>query len=229
MSETTSPWWRTRILPSPGDAADLDCVQAPFFEDAKNFLLAAFLRHQQHALLRFAQHDLVCRHAGFALRHQIEFDFSSHMTARAHLAGGAGQPGGAHVLYADYSAGLHGFETGFEQKFFQERIAHLHVGPLGFGGLAELLAGHGGAVNAVASGFRSDVNHRIAFARSFGVEDLIAPDQTQRECIDQRIAGVAGLELGLAAQVGHAKTISIGGDSADHALEDRLILVNVLI
>ncbi len=65
-----------------GDAADFDCVQSPFFEDAKHFLLAAFLRHQQHALLRFAQHDFVGSHAGFALRHKVEFDFSAH-AARA--------------------------------------------------------------------------------------------------------------------------------------------------
>ncbi len=134
------------------------------------------------------------------------------MAASAHLAGGAGQPGGAHVLYADDGAGLHGFETGFEQKLFEKRIAHLHVRPLGFGGFAEFLAGHGGAVNAVAPGFRADVNHRIAFARSLGVENLIAPDQSQSERIDQRIAGVARLELGLAAEVGDAKTISVRGD-----------------
>ena len=146
--------------------------------------------------------------------------------ARAHLAGGAGQPGGAHVLNADDGAGLHGFEAGFEQQLFQKGIADLHVGPLGFGGFAEFLAGHGGAVNAVAAGFRADVNHRIAFARRLGVENLVAPDQSQSESIDQRIAGVAGLELGFAAQVGHAKTISVGGDAADHAFEHGLVLVD---
>ncbi len=211
-----------------GDAADFDGVQSPFFEDAENFLLAAFLRHQQHALLRFAQHDLVSRHAGFALGHEVELDFGSYMAAGAHFAGGAGQPGGAHVLYADDGAGLHGFEAGFEQKLFEKRIAHLHVGPLGFGGFAEFLAGHGGAVNAVAPGFRSDVNDRIAFARRFGVEDLVAPDQSQSKRIHQRIAGVARLELGLAAEVGDAKTISIRGDPADHALKHGLVLVNLL-
>ena len=60
-----------------GDAADFDRVQSPLLEDAKNFLLAAFLRHQQHALLRFAEHDLVRRHAGFALRHEVEFDLDA--------------------------------------------------------------------------------------------------------------------------------------------------------
>ena len=151
------------------------------------------------------------------------------MAASAHFAGGAGQPGGAHVLYADDGAGLHGFEAGFEQKLFQKRIAHLHVRPLGLGSFAEFLAGHGGAVNAVAPGFRAHVNHGIAFARGLGIENLVAPDQSQSERIDQRIAGVARLELGLAAQVGDAKTIAIRSDPADHAFKHGMILVNVLL
>ena len=198
-----------------------------FSKTRKDFLLAAFLRHQQHALLRFAQHDLVSRHAGFALRHEVEFDFSADVAARAHLAGGAGQPGGAHVLYADDGAGLHGFEAGFEQKLFEKRIAHLHVGPLGFGGLAEFFAGHGGAVNAVAPGLRADVNHGIAFARGLGVKNLIAPDQSQSERIHQRIARVARLELGLAAEVGDAEAISVRGDPADYAFQDGMVLVDL--
>ena len=152
---------------------------------------------------------------------------SADAAARAHLAGRAGQPGGAHVLNADDGAGLHGFEAGFEQKLFQERIAHLHVGPLRFGIFAEFLAGHGGAVNAVASGFRADVDHRIAVARSLGIENLVAPDQAQSERVHQRIAGVARLELGLAAEVGHAETVAVRSDAADHAFQHGVILVNL--
>ena len=137
---------------------------------------------------------------------------SAHLAARAHFAGGAGQAGRAHVLNADDGAGLHGFEAGFEQELFEERIADLHIGPLGFGGFAEFFAGHGGAVNAVAPGLRSDVNHGIAFARGLGVENLVAPDQAKRERIHQRIAGVARLKLGLAAKVGNAKAIAVGSD-----------------
>ena len=50
--------------------------------------------------------------------------------ARRHLAAGAGQPRRAHVLNRDDRAGAHRFEAGFEQQFFHERIADLHVGPL---------------------------------------------------------------------------------------------------
>ena len=38
-----------------GDDADFDGFQAPLAEDAENFVLAALVGHQQHALLRFAR------------------------------------------------------------------------------------------------------------------------------------------------------------------------------
>ena len=122
------------------------------------------MRHQQHALLRLAQHDFVGSHAGLALRNLVEFDFNAGAAARTHFARGAGQPGRAHILNADDCAGLHRFEAGLKQQLFEERIANLHVGALGFGAFAEFLARHGRAVNAVAAGFRADINDGIAFS-----------------------------------------------------------------
>src|SRR5581483_9186510 len=80
-------------FPVIGYSTDFDRVEAPLFEYAKNLVLATLLCDQQHALLRLAEHDLVGRHAGFALGDTIELDFNSHMPACAHLAGGARQPG----------------------------------------------------------------------------------------------------------------------------------------
>ena len=68
------------------DLADFNRIESPLFKNAEDFVLAAFLGDQQHALLRFAQHDFVCGHASLALRHAIEFDFDAHAAARAHLA-----------------------------------------------------------------------------------------------------------------------------------------------
>ena len=76
-------------------------------------------------------------------------------------------------------------------------------------------------------GLCADVNHRVAFAGRLRVENLVSPDQAQRERIHQRIARVAGLKLGLAAEVGHAKAVAVGGDAADHAFDDGVILVEL--
>ena len=210
-----------------GDAADFDGVETPLLEYAEDFVFAALLRHQQHAFLRFAEHDLVSSHAGFALGNAVEFDLGSDVAARSHLAGGAGQAGCTHVLNANDGARLHGLEASFKQQLFEKRIADLNIRPFRLGSFAEFFAGHGGAVNAVAAGFRSHINHRIAFAGSLGVEDLIAPHQSHGKRIHQRIAGIAGFEFGFAAEVGYAKAISVRGNATDHTLKQRVILVDL--
>ena len=197
-----------------------------FSKTREHFVLAAFFGDQQHALLAFRKHDLVARHAGFALRHVVELDVEANAAACAHLAGGAGEARGAHVLNADDRAGLHRFEACLEQQLFHEWIAHLHVGALLVGALSELLARHGGAVDAVAAGLGADVDHRIADAGGLGVEDLVLADQAEREGVDQRVAAVAGLKARFAAQVGHAEAVAVAGDAGDDAFDDLVILAD---
>ncbi len=155
---------------------------------------------------------------------QIELDIEAHAAARAHLAGGAGEAGRAHILNADDGAGLHGFKAGFEQQLLHERVADLHVGALLLGAFLEFFAGHGGAVDAVAAGLGADIDDGIARAAGLGVEDLVLADEAEREGVHQRIAAVAGLEFGFAAEVGHAKAVAVAGDAAHHAFEDGVIV-----
>ena len=81
-------------------------------------------------------------------------------------------------------------------------------------------------MDAVAAGFGADIDDGIARAAGLGVEDLVFADQAEGEGVHQRIAAVAGLEFGFAAEVGHAKTVAVAGDAADHAFDDGVILVN---
>ena len=64
-----------------GDFADDYGVEAPLFENLQDFGFAALFGDQQHALLRFAEHDFVGRHAGFALRDAGEIDFDARAAA----------------------------------------------------------------------------------------------------------------------------------------------------
>ena len=121
---------------------------------------------------------------------------------------------------------MHGFQAGLQQQLLQERIAHLHVRPLLLGALAELLAGHGGPVDAVASGLGSHVDHRVPLAGGLGVKNLVAPHQPQSKGVHQRVLRIAGLELGFAAQVRHAKTVAVRSYPADHAFQDRMIAMH---
>src|ERR1035437_5948047 len=206
-----------------GDDADLGGFEAPLLEDAEDFVLAAIIGHQQHALLALGEHDLVGRHAGFALRDAVKFDFDADFAAAAHLAGGAGQTGGAHILNTDDGAGLHGFEAGFEEKFLHEGIAHLHVGALLLGLFGELGRGHGGAVNAVAAGARADVDHGVADARRLGVEHVFLAADAEGEDVDQRVAVIAGFEDALAAHGGDAEAVAVVRDAGHDAADDAAV------
>ena len=146
-------------------------------------MFASALGDQQHAFLRLAEHDLVGGHSGLALRHVIKFNLDAYAATRAHFAGGARKTGSAHILNADYRAGLHGFKASFEQQLLQERISDLNVRAFLFGSFFKLLAGHGGAMNAVPSGLGANVNDRISFSRRLGIKDLVLAHETQGKCI----------------------------------------------
>ena len=122
----------------------------------------------------------------------------SEGAACAHLAGGTGEAGGAHVLDAQDRAGLHHFQTGFQQQLLKEGIAHLDVGALLLGAFGELFRRHGGTVDAVAAGLGSNVKDGVADAFGLGVEDLVGADQAEGKGVQQRVAGVAGFEARLA-------------------------------
>jgi hypothetical protein len=133
----------------------------------------------------------------------VEAEFA----ARAHLAGGAGEAGRAHVLNAEHRAGpwLRGR---LRAEAFHEGVAHLDVGALLFGAFGELLA------EAMVAPwmpsrpvFSADVDDGVADAGGLGVEDLVATDQAERKGIHQRVAGVAGLEAVSPPRLGTPKQL----------------------
>ena len=86
-------------------------------------------------------------------------------------------------MNADDRSSLHGFEASFEQEFLEERIADLHVRALRLRSFAEFFAGHGCAVNAVASSLGANVNYGIAFAGGARVKNFVFANQSHSECI----------------------------------------------
>ena len=86
---------------------------------------------------------------------------------------------------------MHRFEAGLEQQLLHERIADLDIGPLGVRIFPESGGSHRRAVDSVAAGFRADINHRIAYSRGLAIEDLVFPNDAERERIDQRVLRIA--------------------------------------
>ena len=207
-------------MPSLGHLADAHGVEVPFLEDALDFGFAALLGDEQHALLRLRQHDLVRRHAGFALRHERDVDLDAGAAARSHLGGRAGQAGRAHVLDADERVGLHHLEAGLEQQLLHERIADLHRRALLRRLLVELGRRHRRAVDAVAAGLRADVVDGVADAGRDALDDVRRLRDAEAEHVDQRIARVRRLEHDFAADRRDADAVAVAGDAGDHAFEE---------
>src|SRR5208282_16923 len=208
-----------------GNRADNDRVQSPLFENVEHFALAAFFRDEEHTLLRFAEHDFVRRHAGFALGHFGEIDFDAGAAARGHFHRRAGEAGGAHVLNGDDYAGLHGFEAGFEQELLHEGVADLHVWALLLGFFGELRRGEQRcAVNTIAACFCTDVDDGIADALRFREENFFFARDAESEGVNQRILRIARLESDFAADGWDAETISVICDAANHSVEDAPVL-----
>ena len=174
--------------------------------------------------MRFAEHDFVRRHGGFALRDIIQFQFDAGGRARAHLATGARQTGGAHVLDADHETFLHGFQTCLQQKLFHEWVADLHVGPLCARIFTETGRGHGRAVDAVSSGLRADIDHGIADAVRSSVKNFVLFKDSECERIHERVLRVAIRKNDFTPHGRHAKTVSVKSDAADHAFHNSAVL-----
>ena len=193
-------------------------LQAPAGETLHQHLLRAGLHHKQHPLLGFAEQKLIGRHAGLAGGHAIEVQLDAQTPLGGHLRAAAGEAGGTHILGGHHIATREGLQAGLNQPFLEERITHLHGGPIIQGGLGELGGRKTGAAHAVAAGGAAHVNHRIAHALGAGADDLLGFHQPQGHGVHQRVAGVAGIEGHLTAHGGHAHAVAVVGDACHHAL-----------
>jgi len=75
------------------DSPDRVGVQLEMIEDPPHGVLAAGPHQDEHALLRFRQHDLVRIHATLAAADPGHIDVQAAVTAVGELAGSAGEPG----------------------------------------------------------------------------------------------------------------------------------------
>ena len=135
------------------------------------------------------------------------------------------ETGRAHILNRNNRASLHGFNAGFEEEFFKERVAHLDVGPLLFRFLREFGARHGRAVDAIASRLCSDIDYRITNAGRSLRRTLRFPGKHREASdIDERVAGVTFFEDALATDSWDAETVTVVRDSADDTAQNSLIV-----
>jgi len=203
-----------------GHDADFLGVQVPLCEDLLDLALAARLDDHEHAFLRLGEHDLVGVHAGLALRHAVELDRDAGAAAAGGLAGGTGEACRTHVLNTDDEArNGHHLEARLDQQLLHERVTLLHCRAVLVAGLAELLRGKRRATQAVAAGGRAHIVNGIADAGGLAEADLVVPQHTEAQRIDERVALVARVEIDVAAHRRHADAIAVMRDAGHDAPE----------
>jgi hypothetical protein len=189
--------------------------ELPLLEDPHDVMLVTGLRDHEHALLRFGQQDLVGRHVGLARRHQRRVDVDAGAGARGHLARAGGETGRAHVLDADDVAAPDQLQRRLEQQLLGERVADLYLRSLRFRLVAQLLAGEGRAVDAVAAGARAHRHDRVADAARLAADQLVRAHQTDRHGVHERVPLVRVVEVHLTADVRNADGVAVIADALD--------------
>src|SRR5713101_6309787 len=100
-----------------------------------------------------------------------------------------------------------------EPELFGERVSHLHRRPALLRALVESGRRHRGAVNAVPAGLGTDVEDGIARPVGARAEDLVLLHEADGHGIDERVAGVLGSEIDLAAEVRDAEAVAVPADA----------------
>ena len=201
-----------------GHLAHFGPRQIPLIENPLHLFLAPLVHDDEHALLRFAQQNLVRRHVGCALRHLGQIDLDAGTAAGRCLAGGAGQAGCAHVLYSRDRAGRQQLEAGFHAEFLHERIAHLHSAALLLGRfLGQILRRKRRAGQAVAPGRRADVKHRVAHALGRPACHLAVAQHPEAEGVNERISFIRGVKIDFSGHRREADAVTVMGDAGHHA------------
>ena len=211
-------------VPCIGHFPDDGEIQFPLLENGRSHFFLAGLQHHEHALLAFAQHHFIGRHALFAARNLVHVEPDAGLAIGRHLHAGRGQTRGAHVLNGDDGVGGHQLQAGFDQQLLGEGIADLHGRALGLRVLFEIRGSHGRAVNAVTPGLGADIDDRIADAGRGAVENLVRIGDAHRHRIDQDIAVIGRVEVGFAGNGRNTDAIAVPADPRDHALDQVLHL-----
>ena len=200
-----------------GGLANHGKVQPPFDKHRFRCRPLQRIEHHQHPLLAFRQQHFIGAHAGLAAGHGVKVEFDAKIALGPHFDGGRCQASRAHVLDSNHRAGFHQFQAGFQQQLFGKGIADLHRRAFFFRIRLEAGRGHAGPVDAVAAGFRAEIDDGVAHSRRRGIENLVRPGQPHRHGIDQDIAIVARVEPHRSADGRHAKGIAIAANASHHA------------
>ena len=218
-----------------GDLTDDGGQHLPLAAHGKERIDVLRRDDRAHPLLRLAGQDLGGRHVGGAQRHGVQFDPHAAVACRSEFRCGTGQSGTTEVLDADHQVVGVQLETALDEHLLHEGVAHLHrrqflprsacaielrPGPGSFFLAAERFRRqHRHATDAVETGARAEQDDLVARARREREMQILFAQHPDAQRVHQRVAGVGGVEDGLAADVGQPQRVSVAADAAHHPVD----------
>ena len=187
-----------------------------------NLGFAATMGDHEHALLRFAEQNLVRGHSALARRNLGHVDRHADISALGHLRRRRRETRGAHVLNRDDVPALDQLEARFEKKLFGERISDLNARPLRIACLREIFGCERRSVNAVSAGPRANRDDRIADAFRLGTNEIALVQEPDAHGVDERIALVCIVEDDLAGDGRNADAVAVVADAFDHDAAEQV-------
>ena len=149
------------------------------------------------------------------------------VTVGRHLGRGAGDARAAEVLDADDQLLLEELLAGLDEHLLGERVTDLHARPLArtaaaLAGVERLGRQDADPTDAVAAGLGAEQDDVVAGAGGCRQLDPVVRHDADAQCVDQRVAEVAGVEDHLAADVGQPETVAVAADAGDHTRQDAV-------
>ena len=198
-------------------------MQLEVIDDLSHRRLSRGSDHHQHPLLGFGQHDLVGAHALLPPADAIEIDIDAATASVGQLAGGTRQSGSAQVLNGRDAVELVELQAGFTEQLLEEWVPNLDRGAPRYRSLIHLHGGEGRAVDPVTACVGTNHEHDVAGAISLRAAKSALGHQPDAHRVDDRVVGVAAIEIHLTTDGWTAETVAVAADAGDDALEQVTI------
>ena len=135
------------------------------------------------------------------------------------LAGRTRQAGRAQVLDGRDAIQLVELQARFAEQFLQKWVANLDGGTALRRSLVHLNRGKGGAVNPITPGVGTDEEDDVTGTVGAGAAQPLVANQTDAHGIDDRIVGVALIEVHVAANRWTAEAVAVAANPGDDPVE----------
>ena len=162
---------------------------------------------------------MVGGHAELAAAHPVDVDIDSAPATVGQLAGRARQAGRAQVLDGGDAIQVVELQARFAEQFLEKWVADLNSGSALTRSLVHLDRGKCRAVNPITPGIGTDEEDDVTGSVGAGASQALVTNQADTHGVDDRIVGVALIEVHLATNGWTTEAIAVATDAGDDPLK----------